>query len=87
MRTSMPVTLKADGYVSMTIIGIHHVGNRCTILALAVYHDTEQLAAALVLVVVEHLQAMVLSFLVILFSLKSCNVNSLTLPVACRTRP
>ena len=44
----MPVTLKADGYVSMTIIGIHHVGNRCTILALAVYHDTEQLAAALV---------------------------------------
>lgn len=60
----MPVTLKADGYVSMTIIGIHHVGDRCTILALAVYHDTEQLAAALVLIVVEHLWSCLFSYFI-----------------------
>ena len=46
-----------DGYVAITEIRVHHVSQSTIFLTMTIHHDTEQFAAPLVCVVIEHLQS------------------------------
>ena len=56
LRLFDTITHQADGNIAAIEVRIHHIGTGGTFLALAVHHHAEQLAASLLLIVIEHLQ-------------------------------